>query len=141
MGIFDRFAGFLGESLRIKVNANQAAKLDEQTKSYIENLIQSAQNGNVNAMFQLGVYYFNGQYVGYNPQEACYWWTEAANRGSVGAQYNLGLLYDGEISTYYYDENLAGYWFNMAAANGDQEARNMLNHYRYNNFTKRWSKI
>ena len=60
-------------------------------------------------MLELGGYYFNGKYVGYNPQQACFWWTEAAKRGNTSAQFNLGLLYHGEISTYYYNENLAGY--------------------------------
>lgn len=141
MGIFDHLAKFAGETVRIKANANKEQNLDSQTKHWIEGLIQRAENGDTNAMLEIGGYYFNGEYVGYNPQQACYWWTEAAKLGCVSAQYNLGLLYNGEISTYYYDENLAGYWFNVAARNGDREAYDMLRrYYTYNSFTQKWRK-
>lgn len=138
MGLLNHLAKFAGETVRIKSNASKEKNLDPQTKQWIEGLIQRAQNGDINAMFELGGYYFKGEYVGYNPEQACFWWTEAANRGNVNAQYNLGLLYHGEISTYYYDENLAGYWFNIAANNGDQEAYKMLQNYKYSNFSEKW---
>lgn len=139
MGIFDRLAQFAGETVRIKSNANKEKNLDPQTKQWINELTQRAENGDTAAMLELGGYYFNGKYVGYNPQQACFWWTEAAKRGNTSAQFNLGLLYHGEISTYYYNENLAGYWFNIAAANGDQEAYDMLRrYYSYNKFTQSW---
>ena len=138
MGFFNHLAKFTGETIRIKRNESNEQNLDPQTKQCLDNLIQCAENGDSNAMFELGGYYFKGEYVGYNPQAACYWWTESANRGNVNAQFNLGLLYHGEISTYYYDENLAGYWFNLAANNGDQEAYNMLAHYKYSSFWDKW---
>ena len=99
MGLLNHLAKFAGETVRIKSNASKEKNLDPQTKQWIEGLIQRAQNGDINAMFELGGYYFKGEYVGYNPEQACFWWTEAANRGNVNAQYNLGLLYHGEIST------------------------------------------
>lgn len=140
MGILNGLAKLAGESVRIKRTANQEEQLDHQTKQWLDNLKQDAQNGNINAMFELGCYYDQGKYVGYDPQLACYWWTEAANRGNVDAQYNLGILYHGERTTMFYDENLAGYWFNMAACNGDQEANQMLQYYRYSNFRNKWSR-
>ena len=139
MGIFNHLAKFAGETVRIKSNVNHEKTLDPQTKQWLDNLIKSTENGDVNAMFQLGGYYFKGEYVGYDPQKACFWWSEAANRGNISAQYNLGLLYHGEISTYFYDENLAGYWFDVAASNGDQEALNMLQtYYRFSSFKNKW---
>lgn len=140
MGLFNHLAKFAGETVRIKRNANTEKDLDPQTKQWIDGLMQRAQNGDVNAMYELGGCYFKGEYVGYNPEQACFWWTEAANQGNTNAQYNLGLLYHGEISTYYYDENLAGYWFNVAANNGDQDAYNMLKYYKYSNFREKWSR-
>lgn len=89
-------------------------------------------------MFELGGYYYHGKYVAYDLDQACQWWTEVANRGHISAQYNLDLLYQGDVSSYYYDENLAGYWFNMAAYNGDQEAYKMFQHYKYSEFRKKW---
>lgn len=138
MEIFDGIAKLAGESLRRKTTANQEQKIDPQTKQWLDGLRQRAQNGDVNAMFELGGCYYHGKYVAYDPDQACQWWTEAANRGHISAQYNLGLLYHGDVSSYYYDENLAGYWFNMAAYNGDQEAYKMLQHYKYSEFRKKW---
>lgn len=141
MGIFDHLAKFAGESVRIYSNKKKEEALDPQTKQWLNELVQQAQNGNTHAMFELGGHYFNGTYVGYDPNKACFWWTEAANRGNINAQYNLGLLYHGEISTYYYDENLAGYWFNIAAQNGDQESYNFLRkYYKYNNLIQKWKR-
>lgn len=138
MGLFNDLAKLAGENLRVHRTANQEEQLDPQTKQWLENLKQNAQNGYPEAMFELGGYYFQGKYVGYDPQQACYWWTEAANRGYINAQYNLGLLYHGDISSMYYDENLAGYWFNVAANNGDQEAYQMLQYYKYSSFRNKW---
>lgn len=140
MGLFNGLAKLAGENVRKHRTASQEQKLDLQTKQWLDNLKQTAQNGSPEAMFELGGYYFQGKYVGYDPQLACYWWTEAANRGSINAQYNLGLLYHGDISSMYYDENLAGYWFNVAANNGDQEAYQMLQYYKYSNFKNKWSR-
>lgn len=139
MGLIGGLAKLAGESVRMKRTANQVEQLDPQTKQWLDTLMQNAQNGNSDAMFELGCYYFQGQYVGYNPDQACFWWTEAANRGNVSAQHNLGLLYHGELSSMYYDENLAGYWFNAAANNGDQEAYDVLRkQYKYSNFRNKW---
>lgn len=139
MGLLNDLAKLAGENVRIKRTANQIEQLDPQTKQYFDTLMQNAQSGNVDAMFELGNYYFQGQYIGYNPEQACLWWTEAANRGHITAQYNLGLLYHGNISSMYYDANLAGYWFNVAASNGNQEAYQILNqYYKYSNFKNKW---
>lgn len=138
MSILEKLAGHAGESMRIHRTANQEEMLDPQTKQWLENLRQCAQNGDPNAMFELGVCYYQGKYTAYDPYQACNWWTEAANRGHVSAQYNLGLLYHGDASHKIYDENLAGYWFNMAANNGDQEAYEMLRYYKYSNFRNKW---
>lgn len=139
MGLLNGLAKFAGESIRIKRTADQAEQLDPQTKQWLNMLIENAQNGNVDSMFELGCCYFQGQYVGYNPDQACLWWTEAATRGHVSAQYNLGLLYHGGLSSMFYDENLAGGWFQAAANNGDQEAYNMLQkYYKYSNFRNKW---
>ena len=140
MGLFNDLAKLAGENVRKNRTANQEQNLDPQTRQWLDNLKLNAQNGNTDAMFELGGYFFQGQYVGYDPNQACYWWTEAANRGNVNAQYNLGLLYHGSITNMYYDENLAGFWFNVAANNGDQEAYQMLQYYKYSNFRQKWSR-
>lgn len=132
-------AKMAGEALRIKRTANQEKNLDPQTRQWIENLKQNAENGNIDAMFELGAYYIKGMYVGYDPHLACYWWTEAANRGHVGSMYNLGALYFGSVSEMFYDDNKSAYWFNEAANKGHNEAYKVLKqHFRYSSFRNKW---
>jgi len=131
MGILNSLAGLAGESMRIRRTANQESNLDPQTKQWLENLRQSAQNGDTNAMFDLGMCYHKGEYTAYDPDQACYWWTEAANKGHPTAQFNLGILYHGDVTHMFYDPNLAGYWFYTAANNGVNEAYDMLKYYKF----------
>ena len=81
MWLLNKLAGFAGKSVRIKRTANQEEQLDPQTKQWLDNLKNNAQSGDVNAMFDLGVCYYQGKYTAYDPNQACYWWTEVANRG------------------------------------------------------------
>ena len=127
MGLLTQFAKLAGESMRISHTAKKARRIDPQTKQKLDNLVAKAKSGNVDAMFRLAFFYYDGQYVGYDPERACYWWTEAAKRGHIGSQYNLGLLYMGNISCFLYDEDKAGYWLSIAANNGDRQAIALLN--------------
>lgn len=140
--LLNHIAKFAGESMRMRKTEKQEQNLSPEIQQKVDIVIQDAKNGNIEAMEVLGGMYFKGENVRYDPDEACYWWTEAANNGNVNCQYNLGLLYHGELSTMFYDPNLAGYWFNVAANNGDQEAYEMLTkHYRYSNFSQKWKRI
>lgn len=141
MGFVKDMAKLLGEKTRMKRTADQESQLDARSKQILDAVRSKANEGDGYAMYTLGGYYIKATYVGYDPRQACYWWTEAANRGNVDAQYNLGLLYHGNVSAMYYDENLAGYWFNEAANNGDAEAENMLRQYKYGAIRRKWSKI
>lgn len=143
MGEFlNHMARWAGESARIRKTAKQEKQMTPDKQKLINDVTQRAQNGDVEAMFALGSAYFNAEYVRYDPDEACYWWTEAAKRGHIVCQLNLGYLYHGGVSAYFYDENLAGYWFNVAANNGSQEAYDMLKeYYKYSNFSKKWKRI
>lgn len=140
MGFFKDLAKLAGENARIKRTANQESSLTPQERQILEDVRERIRQGDSDAMFQLGGYYIHGKYVGYDPSQACHWWTEAANLGHSDAMYNLGILYHGNLSAHYYDENLAGHWFHMAASNGDQEAADMLQQYEYGSFRKKWSK-
>lgn len=141
MGFIKDLAKLAGEKSRMKRTADQENHLDPQSKEKLESVRQRIKQGDRDAMYQLGCFYFDAQYVGYDPAQACYWWTEAANLGNVNAQYNLGILYHGNVSSMYYDENLAGHWLNMAANNGDAEAARMLQQYKYGSIRKKWSRV
>jgi len=127
-----------GESKRKKESIERVNQQDANTKAYVENIHATAQNGDVEAMYSLGCYYNEGSYVVVDMDKACFWWTHAAERGHVNAQYNLGCLYIGEVSASFYDANLAGHWFNAAACNGDPDAMERLQGFKYSNFSQKW---
>ncbi len=54
---------------------------------------QSADQGDAQAQFNLGLMYDLGQGVPEDDAEAVAWYRKAADQGVAGAQYTLGLLY------------------------------------------------
>lgn len=139
MGILKDLAKLAGESTRVKRGEEQTANMDAETRAIVEQTMAQAQNGDLNSMYLVASWYYQGKGLGYDPGKACKWWTAAAEKGHVDSQYNLGLLYLGDASSFYYDPNLAGYWLNCAANNGDQEAAKLLNaKLRYSHLSQKW---
>lgn len=85
----------------------------------------AAENGDVKAMHNLGVYLFRGEGGPQDLASAAQWFSKAAASGVVESQYNLGLLYQSG-SGLPKDPVLARAWFERAAAKGDPEARKAL---------------
>jgi len=85
----------------------------------------AAENGDVHAMHNLGVYYFRGEGGAQDLVGAARWFQRAASAGVVESQYNLGLLYQSG-SGVPRDLVQARKWFGEAAAKGDVEARKAL---------------
>ena len=79
-----------------------------------------AEQGNVNAQYNLGVMYENGQGVKQDYFEAVKWYRQAAKQGYAKAQLNLGVMYfngDGVRQ----DDEQAKEWFGKACDNGYQK--------------------
>ena len=85
----------------------------------------SAENGDLQAMHNLGVFYFRGEGGPQDLTSAAQWFRRAADGGVVESQYNLGLLYQSG-SGVRRDLDQARHWFGQAAAKGDVEARRAL---------------
>ena len=85
----------------------------------------SAENGDVQAMHNLGVFYFRGEGGPQDLSSAAQWFRKAADGGVVESQYNLGLLYQSG-SGVRRDLDQARHWFGQAADKGDAEARRAL---------------
>ena len=85
----------------------------------------AAENGDVQAMHNLGVFYFRGEGGAQDLASAAQWFRKAASAGVVESQYNLALLYQSG-SGVRRDLVQARYWFGLAAAKGDAEARRAL---------------
>jgi TPR repeat protein len=84
--------------------------------------LKSAEQGYVNAQYNLGVKYANGEGVPEDDAEAVKWYRRAAEQGSAPAQSNLGALYydgKGVPQDYVY----AYKWWNLAAAQGNEAAK------------------
>lgn len=84
---------------------------------------KAAQAGDVKAMHNLGLYYFEGDGGEKNVAAAASWFKRAAELGLQDSQYNLARLYQ---QGYGVGQNGAeAYkWYLVAAANGDAGARN-----------------
>jgi hypothetical protein len=72
-------------------------------------------------MFNLAVFYKNGNGTEKNLEKAFYWYQKAAEIGGKEAMYNLALCYENGEGT---EKNLekAFHWYQKAAENGDKEA-------------------
>jgi hypothetical protein len=133
-------AASVGESMRIsKTSKEEQKNMTPKKQSQLNHLVSLAEAGDVDCMFELGGLYWNGKEVRYDPEQALYWWTKAANAGNVLAMHNIGIIYHGEQTTKYYDPNLAGYWLHQAAIRGNKESERFLNkYYRYKERTQKW---
>ena len=85
----------------------------------------AAENGDVKAMHNLGVYLFRGEGGPQDLTGAARWFGKAATNGVVESQYNLGLLYQSG-SGLPKDLVRARAWFERAAGSGDEQARKAL---------------
>ena len=97
------------------------------TPLFAENLpdISAAEQGDANAQYNLGVYYYNGEGVDQNYAEAVKWFRLAAEQGFATAQVILGsCYYNGEGVAYDYTEAVK--WVRKAAEQGDAEAKQAL---------------
>ena len=82
-----------------------------------------AEDGDVIAQFNTGLFYLNGLGVNQNTKQSMHWFEASANSGLRDAQYNLAKIYSTEGSINY---KKSIYWFEKAAEQGDAEAYNNL---------------
>ena len=86
---------------------------------------KSAEKGNIDAQYRLGVMYSDGKGVEINFEKGFYWYQKSAEQGHHKAQNNLGLLY-------YYgtgvekDYKKAFHWFQKSAEQENPEAQFQL---------------
>lgn len=84
---------------------------------------RAADQGDLDAQFQLGLMYGLGLGVSQSYTQALKWYRWAAQKGSPKAQVNLGYLYGtGRGVPQDYVEAYA--WYSIAASSGDETARN-----------------
>ena len=85
-----------------------------------------AEQGDVEAQFNLGLMYGKGKGVKKDYSKAIQWWGLAADQGNGKAQTNLGWMY--EIGKGVpKDENKAAHWYEIASSQGISKAQDKLN--------------
>jgi len=87
----------------------------------VKKLEQQANQGDVEAQFNLGLTYYNGEGVPQDYAQAMKWYRLAADQGVAEAQYNLGLMYYNGRGVPQ-DDAQAMKWYRLAAEQGDAEA-------------------
>ena len=78
-----------------------------------------ANQGNVDAQYNLGVMYEKGEGVRQDYRKAIEWYEKSANQGYAAAQYNLGLMYY-QGKGVRQDYHKAKWWFGTACDFGYQ---------------------
>ena len=94
---------------------------DEQFRKYMA----KAQDGDVDAQYNLGIMYYHGEGIQKNHDEALKWFHLSAEQGDAEAQYNLGFMYGrGEGTGKNHRASME--WFQKAASQGHEGAREIL---------------
>jgi uncharacterized protein len=95
------------------------------TTEQIEDYTRKAEQGDMDAQYNLGIIYYHGEGVPRNFEEALVWFLKAAEQNDADAQYNLGFMYGrGEGVKKDQDQSLA--WFGKAAEQGHTGAQEIL---------------
>ncbi len=96
---------------------NNLVKLDRYQKS--------AEQGDANAQFNLGIMYDKGKDVLQDYKKAVYWYQKSAKQGNASGQFNLGWMYQyGKGVEQNYKE--AVYWYQKSAKQGSTSGQNNL---------------
>jgi TPR repeat protein len=119
---------FIGAILSLVGCSNRVGVVSTNASSFltgaqVTNLTQKAQFGDRDAAFKLYLFYNE---IKLDRDTSLKWLTKAAECGDAGAQYEIGLAYDGEFYPDLIDMAKAKYWFRRAADNGNIDAKSKL---------------
>ena len=110
------FLGFCFSQMQILA----VEKFDKKEDIFLLN--QQAAHWQVDAQFQLGLMYDDGESISQDRLKAVRWWTKAAEQGHVEAQLNLGLMYTNGVWVPQ-DDSKAGKWLKKAGKQGQVDAQ------------------
>jgi TPR repeat protein len=92
----------------------------------IEKLKKDAEKGDATAQINLGLYYYNGNGVSQDYQEALKWYRKAADQGFAIAQFTLGMMYfEGHGVAQDYAEAYG--WLNIGSIGGNENSIELRN--------------
>ena len=85
----------------------------------------AAEQGLVEAQYNLGGCYKHGRGVSQDPSEAATWYRKAAEQGHAGAQTTMGVCYQRGTGVPK-DPSEAATWYRRAAEQGDEDVETQL---------------
>ena len=94
-------------------------------KEKLEKLMNQAEDGDIDAQYDLGIRYYSGDGVEKDHAKAIKWFSMAAEQDDAQAQFNLGIMY-GRGEGVGKDINTSMQWLKKAAEQGHAEAVKML---------------
>lgn len=99
--------------------------VDALSSEQIDEYARKAQDGDVDAQYNLGIIYYHGEGVPKDFEQALSWFLMAAEQNDADAQYNLGFMYGrGEGVTKNREQSIQ--WFKKAADQGHVGAQEIL---------------
>lgn len=98
----------------------RAMNYDKAKSSFSE----AANQGSIEAHYQLGLLYSNSNYDGYDKETATRYFQKAANNNHVDAMYQTGMMYLGS------DNSTAKIWLRKASEKGHSKAQAQLSRLR-----------
>jgi len=84
-----------------------------------------AEDGDIEAQYQLGIIYYHGEGLPQNHKAALHWFEQAGLQGDAEAQFNLGLMFGRGEGTAK-DIKKSVEWFKLAAEQGHEGASEIL---------------
>lgn len=100
---------------------NYEDSLDNNNPNDLKQLENNALQGNIDAQYNLGRYYFERREIKGNIDKAFYWFDKVAENSNAEIQYEIGVCYD-----LCDNEDRAFYWYKKAAEKGNKEAQQDL---------------
>ena len=105
---------------RISIYDKGVACYDKKDfKCALSNFLKSAEKGDANAQYNIGLFYNNGKGVKQDYFKAFEWFMKAAKQGYFKAQYYVGVYYNNGKGVRQ-DKSMAKKWFGKACDNRSQ---------------------
>jgi uncharacterized protein len=112
------FASILSSPALADLKAGVAAYEAGNVPLAVKEFRASAEKGDADSQFNLGLMYEQGLGVSKDEKEAIAWYQKSAMQGNSNAQYNLGVLYENGRGSAV-DFAKANQWYRKAAVQGD----------------------
>lgn len=105
--------------------ANELYNNGEYEKAFTTMRTVAEQGGDMDVMFNLGMFYIRGNGTDKNVEAGIEWLKKAASLGDDQAAYNVAIFYhDGKIVARNFDE--AKHWYEVSAKLGNDKAKDEL---------------